>query len=62
MLYLERNGFIVRHKRLEQQRFHWHRASDEPLTLDGLTLNSLLDRIDIWRQKPHKTLSFDAVM
>jgi len=62
MLYWERNGFIVWYKRLEQQRFHWHRASDEPLTLDGLTLNSLLDGIDIWRQKPHKTLSFDAVM
>jgi len=45
----------------EQQRFHWHRASDEPLTLDGLTLNSLLDGIDIWRQKPHKSLSFSSV-
>jgi transposase len=62
LLCWERNGFIVWYKRLEKQRFHWNRSSDGLLILDGLTLNSLLDGIDIWHQKPHETLHFDSVL
>ena len=62
MLYWERNGFVVWYKRLEQQRFHWQGVSGEPLSLDGLTLNSLLNGINIWQQKPHKSVSFSSVL
>ena len=58
----ERNGFIVWYKRLEKQRFHWNRTSDGVIELDGLMLNSLLDGLDIWHQKPHKSLHFDSVL
>lgn len=62
LLCWERNGFIVWYKRLEKQRFHWHRSSGETQELDGVTLNSLLDGVDIWHHKPHETLRFDSVL
>ncbi len=62
ILLWERNGFIVWYKRLEKQRFHWSRSSEGIIELDGLMLNSLLDGLDIWHQKPHKSLHFDSVL
>jgi transposase len=59
ILVWERNGFIVWYKRLEQQRFHWPRASAEAvLTLTGQQLNWLLDGYDVWRMKAHEVLNF----
>jgi len=60
ILYWERNGFIVWYKRLEQQRFKWPNIN-EPLELTGKTLNLLLDGIDIFNNKPHKTVNFVSV-
>ena len=61
LLYWERNGFVVWYKRLEKQRFTWNRGS-EPITLDGQTLNSLLDGLDVFGQKRHKSINIDSVM
>jgi len=58
----ERNGFIVWYKRLEKQRFYWKRDSNDITTLDGHVLNSLLDGLDIWPKKAHKTLNYDSSM
>lgn len=62
ILVWERNGFIVWYKRLEQQRFHWPRGSeDSVLTLTGRQLNWLLDGYDVWRMKAHEVLHFSVL-
>jgi transposase len=62
LLHWERNGFVVWYKRLEKQRFTWNRSFSDPVILDGQTLNSLLDGLDIWGQKPHEILHLDSVL
>jgi transposase len=61
LLVWERNGFIVWYKRLEREKFHWPRRSDEAVvTLTGEQLNWLLDGYDVWRMKPHEVLHFSV--
>jgi transposase len=62
LLCWERNGFIVWYKRLEQQRFRWPRDQDFTYhARSGRDLNRLLDGLDIWSQKPHRSIHFDSV-
>ena len=59
ILYWERNGFCLWHKRLEKHRFHWPRR--EPgvvVTLTGQQLNWLLEGIDVMRMKGHERLFY----
>ena len=61
LLVWERNGFIVWYKRLERDKFHWPRRSDEAvITLTGEQLNWLLDGYDVWRMTPHEALRFSV--
>ena len=61
ILYWERNGFCVWYKRLEAERFHWPLADvDETVVVSAKELNWLLDGFDIWRQSPHKELSYGS--
>lgn len=61
LLVWERNGFIVWYKRLEKDKFHWPRRSEETVvTLTGEQLNWLLDGYDVWRMKPHEVLRFSV--
>ncbi|MGH8472501.1 MAG: IS66 family insertion sequence element accessory protein TnpB, partial [Gammaproteobacteria bacterium] len=63
VLYWERNGFCLWQKRLEKERFHWPRSSQETVvTINGQELNWLLDGYDIARMKPHQTLRFVSVL
>lgn len=59
----ERNGFVLWYKRLEKQRFKWlkNTADDAPVSINGYELNLLLDGLDIFYNKPHKTLFYDSV-
>ena len=51
ILYRERNGLVLWSKRLEQQRFIWPREVDgDTVSMDGGTLNQLLDGFDVWAQ------------
>lgn len=62
ILYWERNGFCLWHKRLEQERFHWPKAdASGVVTLTGQQLNWLLDGYDLAAFKPHRTLSYTTV-
>ena len=62
LLYWERNGFVLWQKRLEKDRFPWPREDErEVLAVTGRELNWLLDGIDVFRLKPHESLSFSAV-
>ncbi len=63
ILYWERSGFCLWHKRLEQARFHWPRRRHEAvITLTPQQLNWLLDGIDISRLQPHARLQFNSVL
>ena len=63
VLYWERSGFCLWHKRLEKERFKWpeHLAGDV-LTLDGQQLNWLLDGYDLSVMRPHRSLSYRSVL
>ena len=62
LLYWDRTGFALWVKRLEAERFRWPiKFEKDVLTLSSQQLAWLLDGIDIFRIKPHATLSFSAV-
>lgn len=63
MLYWERNGFVLWYKRLEKHRFKWPKAIGKKLsaTITGYELNLLLDGMDIFNNKPHEALFYQAV-
>ncbi|MGY6278414.1 IS66 family insertion sequence element accessory protein TnpB [Methylomonas sp. MgM2] len=62
LLYWERNGFCLWHKRLEQERFCWPKAdSTGTVALTVQQLNGLLEGYDINRMQPHKPLDFKSV-
>ena len=62
LLYWERNGFVLWYKRLEKQRFSWLSATNElSISIDGYQLNLLLDGLDIFNNKPHKTLFYSSI-
>jgi transposase len=61
LLHWERNGFILWYKRLEKERFQWLKhpaAVSQPLS--SKELNWLLDGLDIFHNKPHKSLEINA--
>ena len=61
ILYWERNGFCLWQKRLERDRFAWPAGDDEVISIDGESLNWLLDGFDIWRNPPHQHIKYAAV-
>lgn len=63
ILYWERNGFVLWQKRLERDRFPWPNVeAEDVVTLTGRELNWLLDGIDLFRIKPHASLSYSSVL
>ena len=62
LLYWERNGFCLWHKRLEKHKFAWPlRHTTDTVELSTQELNWLLDGFDIWRMPPHQRLFYDRV-
>ena len=63
ILYWERSGFCLWHKKLEQERFKWPRHLDgEVVVLSGQQLNWLLDGYDIRHLQPHKKLKYKTLL
>ena len=63
ILYWERNGFCLWHKKLEEARFVWPDNLDGPVvTPSGQQLNWLLDGYDIRQLRPHKALSYKTLL
>jgi len=62
ILYWHRNGFCMWQKRLEQDRFAWpSKASGcTTLKLSMQELQWLLEGFDLWKNKPHKTINYQA--
>jgi transposase len=62
VLYWHRNGFCLWQKRLEEEKFHWPKHGDlNTLTVTIREFEWLLEGIDLWRNKPHKTLNFACI-
>ena len=61
ILYWERCGFVLWHKRLERERFAWPRSGDAVVSLSGAQLNFLLDGYDLWHMRAHQRLDYASM-
>ena len=61
ILYWDRNGFCLWHKRLEKDCFQWPRSKEEVLTIGASQLFWLMDGLSIHQKKAHKSLEYSAV-
>ena len=59
ILYWDRNGFCLWHKRLEEHRFKWPESEQEIMAIDQGSLKWLLYGLDI--ADAHKTLYYQVV-
>jgi transposase len=59
ILYWDRNGFCIWHKRLEKHRFHWPRSVEEVVMIGPKELEWLLDGLDF--TSAHQRLHYRAV-
>ena len=60
ILYWDRNGFCLWHKRLERDRFHWPDNAAEAGSLTGRELRWLLDGLSI-DQAAHRALRYEKI-
>ena len=61
ILYLDRNGFCLWHKRLEKDSFRWPSSKKEIMTIERRELIWLMDGIDIYQKQAHKTLKYPTL-
>jgi transposase len=59
VLYWDKNGFCLWHKRLEEHRFQWPRTEEEVLPIGARELDWLLDGLDF--TVAHERLNYKAV-
>ena len=59
ILYWDKNGFCLWHKRLEKHRFQWPRYADELVMIAARELEWLLDGLDF--TSAHQRLYYRAV-
>jgi len=62
VLYWDRNGFCLWHKRLEKECFRWPESWDQVLELDQRQLNWLLEGLEIQQGRAHRRLSYSTVV
>lgn len=62
ILYWDRNGFCLWHKRLEKDRFRWPESSEEVLAIGRRELNWLIDGLSVDQNEAHKKLSYSAIL
>ena len=62
MLYWDRSGFALWHKRLEEEKCHWPRhIGGEAVVLTHEQLRLLLQGIDITKMRFHKRLEYESL-
>ena len=62
ILYWDRNGFCLWHKRLEKDRFHWPEHEDDVIDIQGRELSWLLEGLHFDRHAAHERLSYSSVV
>jgi transposase len=58
MLYWDKNGFALWHKRLEKHRFHWPTSTEQVVSLGAKELEWLLAGLDYSHAHAHLTYRF----
>lgn len=62
ILYWDRNGFCLWHKRLEKHRFIWPKDFDDVIEIDHRHLGWLLEGLDMGRIKAHGQLNYATLL
>ncbi len=62
VLYWDRNGFCLFHKRLERDRFKWPETAESVLNIHGHELSWLLDGLSVYQHEAHQQLSYESVI
>lgn len=61
ILYWDRNGFCLWHKRLEKHRFRWPESERDVIKADHRELMWLIDGLEIDQKGAHKSLSYSVL-
>ena len=61
VLYWDRNGFCLWHKRLEKHYFTWPESVQEVMEIDQRQLGWLLEGLDMCRMRAHETLRYSTL-
>lgn len=61
ILYWDRNGFCLWHKRLEKDRFQWPETEKDVVDIHGHELTWLLDGLSLKQQDAHQHLSYKNI-
>lgn len=62
ILYWDRNGFCLWHKRLEQDRFQWPDTEEEVLNIHAHELSWLLDGLSLEQHQAHQHVAYEYVV
>ncbi len=62
VLYWDRNGFCLWHKRLERDRFHWPETEEDVLNIHGHELSWLLNGLSLNQCEAHQKLSYEFLI
>jgi len=62
ILYWDRNGFCLWHKRLEKDRFRWPETAEDVLTVQGYELAWLLDGLSLEQRMAHQRLEYEIIV
>lgn len=61
VLYWDRNGFCLWHKRLEKHSFKWPTSQSEIMVIGKRELAWLMDGLSVRQAEAHKTLKYSAL-
>ena len=61
ILYWEKNGFCLWHKRLEKHLFQWPVSKEDILTIEWRELCWLIEGLDIRDVRAHTTLKYSTI-
>ncbi|ACN13495.1 transposase [Desulforapulum autotrophicum HRM2] len=61
ILYWDRNGFCLWHKRLEKHFFKWPTSKEEIMTIEKRELTWLMDGLNIYQKEAHNSLKYSTL-
>ena len=61
IIYWDRNGFCLWHKRLEKHSFKWPASEEEIMTIGKRELTWLMDGLDIRQRDAHDSLKYSTL-
>ena len=62
ILYWDRSGFCLWHKRLEKDQFQWPETEREVFDIQGYQLTWLLDGLSLEQHEAHQQLSYKIMI